>query len=45
MDAQDDVLISHRVMLVHFDSYSIAPVFAKWADTLLLPTGFRLRPN
>lgn len=37
MDTQDDVLISNRVMLVHFDSYSTALVFAKWNDTLLLP--------
>jgi hypothetical protein len=34
---QDDVLIDNRVMLVHFDSYSTALVFAKWNDTLLLP--------
>jgi hypothetical protein len=37
MDTQDDVLINNRVMLVHFDSYSTALVFAKWNDTLLLP--------
>ncbi|WP_430434844.1 hypothetical protein [Methyloversatilis sp.] len=37
MESQDDVLVANRVMLVHFDSYSTALVFAKWNDTLLLP--------
>lgn len=37
MDTQDDVLIANRAMLVHFDSYSAALVFAKWGDTLLAP--------
>ncbi|WP_374338516.1 hypothetical protein [Methyloversatilis sp.] len=37
MNANDDVLVANRVLLVHFDSYSTALVFAKWNETLLLP--------
>ena len=37
MESQHDVLVANRVMLVHFDSYSTALVFAKWGETLLLP--------
>lgn len=37
MESQDNVLVANRVMLVHFDSYSTALVFAKWNDTLLTP--------
>lgn len=35
---RDDVLIHNRVLLVHFDSYSTALVFAKRNETLLLPS-------
>lgn len=37
MDTDDEILRANRVMLVHFDSYSTALVFAKWSNTLLWP--------
>ena len=37
MTAPDDILARNRVILTHFDSYSIALLFPRWGDTLLLP--------